>query len=198
MNKSPFKFLAACILGGIAVGSVIGFLGLSGLISKPFFDFLSAAVIKLCIGIIVLIIDLLCIWGLFKPKLDRYIDKNGESVVGVIEDVREIPRPDQLNADEWTKKVRYACVISYKAGSREYKKEFPPTHLTSKQELYPFSLEVGNEISIKYLKKFPSLSQIDAEQLKTGREKESKNDIIHLIMIPLLVTTIYLAAVILF
>ena len=97
---------------------------------------------------------MLCIWGLFKPKLDRYIDKNGESVVGVIEDVREIPRPDQLNADEWTKKVRYACVISYKAGNREYKKEFPPTHLTSKKELYPFSLEVGNEISIKHLKKF--------------------------------------------
>ena len=195
-NKTPFKTIVISIIIGAVIGSLIGVLGVSGIIPKTFFESVTSMIIKLGIGLIILIIDLLFSLALLKPFLDRYIEKNGISTDGIIEDVQEIPYPDQLSADEWVRKVRYACIISYNVGTDLYKKEFPPTFLTSKRELYPFSFETGNKICIKYLKKFPSFALIDVEQIKTGQKKEHHDDLIHLIMLPLIITITYITTLI--
>ena len=42
------------------------------------------------------------------------------------------------------------------------------------------------------MKKIPNISFIDNEKLKEGYEAETQNDIIHLIMIPLIITAVYI------
>lgn len=195
-NNSPFKMIILWITIGAVIGSLIGILGLSGIIPADKMMSITSITIKVCIGLIVLIIDLLFAWGLCQPFLRKYISDHGEETVGLIEYIREIPRPDQLDVDEWIRKVRYSCTIRYKGNKKEYSKEFPPSHLTSKRELYPLALEEGQEIAIKYLKRIPSLSIIYVDKWIEGWQNETKNDRIHLIMIPSIITALYITAII--
>ena len=78
---------------GIIVGSIIGALGFYGVIPREFRDSTTYATVKMCIGLIVLIVDLLCVWGRIKPIIDKHIDKNGKSATGTIESVRVISHP---------------------------------------------------------------------------------------------------------
>ncbi|MCR5599166.1 MAG: hypothetical protein K6G33_00265 [Ruminococcus sp.] len=195
-EKNSLKLMVLCILAGAFIGSLIGALGLSGVISGDKMMNVMSLTLKVCVSLIVLIIDLLFILGLCQPFLLKYIYNNGETTVGVIEYVREIPRPDQLFVDEWIIKVRYSCTIRYKANNKEYSKEFPPTHLTSKREMYPLTLDKNNEIPIRYLKRLPTLSAIDVDKIRTGRQNEAKNDKIYLIMIPSILTAVYITTII--
>ena len=176
------------IIAGFIIGSLIGALGYFKIIPKEFAEMIPSTTI----GLIVLIIDLLFIWAWIYHFLRRYVNKYGISTTGTIKSVRELPHPKELNVDEWCRKVRYSCIISYKVGTKEYNKEFPPTCLTSKQELYPLVIEDDTEIEIKYMNKFPNISFIDNEKLKEGYQAEHQNDIIHLIMIPLIITAVYI------
>jgi len=194
MNKNPFRMICIWILSGAAAGSLIGILGVSGIIPEAYLKIIVPSVLKICIGIIAAIVDVLCLFALFKPLLDSYIDKNGVLSAGTIVDVREIPRPDQLCAGDWERLSRFACTVSYKAGTKEYRKEYPPTALTSRQKLYPLSLAEGEQITIKYLKAMPFLSVLDAEILKTQRKSEITESRIYFIIIPLIVTIACIAA----
>ncbi len=136
------------------------------------------------------------IWGLIKPIIDRHIDKNGESVTGIIESVRTIPHPKYFSEDEWSRPSQFACVVSYNTDKGKITKEFPPTPLTSERELYPFSLEEGNEIPIKYLKNHPKLSLINNDTLKSAYKAEHNNDAIHLVIILTIITALYIIAII--
>ena len=181
---------------GIIAGSIIGAMGYYGIIPREFRESTTYITIKICIGLIILIVDLFCIWGLVKPVIDKHIYKNGESVTGIIESVRKIPHPKHFSEDEWSRPSHFACVVYYNTDKGKITKEFPPTPLTSKRELYPFSLEEGNEIPIKYLKKHPKLSIINNERLKAIYKAEHNKDIIHLVMIPTIITALYILALI--
>lgn len=198
MNKSRLKVIVIWIISGTVIGSIIGAMGTFEIIPKTLYESISNATIKICLGLIVLIIDLLCLWGLFKPSLDNYIDKNGKSAVGIITNLQEIPLPNQLEVEEWNRKLRFACSVTYEANGKKHIKEFPPTHLTSKRELYPFELKEGAEIKLKYLKKFPKISLIDNDKLKSGYKKEHINSRIYLIMFPLIITAIFAVFLIFF
>ena len=91
---------------------------------------------------------------------------------------------------------RFACVVSYGTEKEKITKEFPPTPLTSERELYPFSFKEGNEIPIQYLKNHPKMSIINNEKLKTAYKAEHNNDVIYLIMIPTIITALYILALI--
>lgn len=181
---------------GIIVGSLIGAMSYYGIIPREFRESTTYITIKICIGLIILIVDLFCIWGLVKPIIDKNIDKNGESVTGIIESVRKIPHPKHFSEDEWSRPSHFACVVSYNTDKGKITKEFPPTPLTSERELYPFSLEKGNEIPIKYLKNHPKLSIINNDTLKAAYKAEHTNDMIHLVMIPIISTALYILALI--
>lgn len=196
-DDKAFRMTVICIIAGAVIGSVIGALGLLGVIPQEYFGSTTEIVIKICIGLIVLIVDLLFIWAICQPMLRGYIDRNGVQTNGEITTVREIPCPDQLYADEWVRKLRYSCTVKYCAGGREYNKEFPPTHLTSKRELYPFALEEGMEIPVRYLRSFPSVSVLDVDVLKNAWKQENQRDRKLFILIPLIITAGYLTAVIL-
>lgn len=128
--------------------------------------------------------------------ISKYIDEHGTSTTGVIENVVTLTRPDQLRLDEWIKLSRYSITVSYEVNQKKYTKEFPPTILTSKRELYPHSIEKGDSIDLKYLKKNPNLSIVDIEVLKKETTSESENARIHLIMIPLIITVMFIIGVI--
>ncbi len=130
MKKNPFKVLYIYIIAGFIIGSLISALGLFKIIPREFAEMIPST----AIGLIVLIIDLLFIWAWIYRFLRRYVNRNGISTIGTIKSVREIPHPKELNVDEWCRKVRYSCIISYKVGTKEYNKEFPATCLTSRQE----------------------------------------------------------------
>lgn len=196
MNKNYFKTIIICMAVGIIVGSIIGAMGYYGIIPREFRESVTYTTIKICIGLIILIVDLLCVWGLIKPIIDKHIDKNGESATGIIESVREIPHSKHFSEDEWSRPSHFACVISYSTDKGKITKEFTPTPLTSKREMYPFSFEEGNEIPIKYLKNHPKLSVINIDKLKAAYKSEHSNDIIHLVMIPTIITVLYILAII--
>ena len=150
---------------GIIVGSLIGSMSYYGIIPREFRESTTYITIKICIGLIILIVDLFCIWGLVKP-------------------------------DEWSRPSHFACVVYYNTDKGKITKEFPPTPLTSERELYPFSLEEGNEIPIKHLKNHPKLSIINNDTLKAAYKAEHTNDMIHLVMIPIISTALYILALI--
>lgn len=195
-DSKAFKMIVKFIIAGAIIGSVIGVMGLVGIIPGDRLETVTEITIKICIGLIVLIIDLLFALGLCQPLIRRYIDKNGKQTNGLIEYVNELPRPDQFGLDKWIRKVRYSLTVKYCADSKEYSKEFPPTHLTSMRELFPLSFEEGKEIPVKFLKRFPMLSILDLDILKDARNTENRNARIHLIMIPLIITTMYIIAII--
>ena len=195
-DSNAFKIIVKYIIVGAVIGSFIGVMGLVGIIPGDKLESVTEITIKTCIGLIVLIIDLLFALGLCQPLIRGYIDKHGKQTNGVIEYVKEIPRPDQLGLDEWIRKVRYSLTVKYYVDSKEYRKEFPPTHLTSKRELYPLSFEEGKEISVKHLERIPMLSLLDLDVLKNAWNIESQTSRIHLIMIPLIITTMYIIVII--
>lgn len=195
-DSSTFKMVVKFIVAGAVIGSVIGVMGLVGIIPDSKLESVTEITIIICIGLIVLIIDLLFALGHCQPLIRGYIDKNGEQTNGVIEYVKEIPRPDQLGLDEWVRKVRYSLSVKYNVDSKEYRKEFSPTHLTSRRELYPLSFEKGKEIPVKYLKRIPMLSILDLDILKNAWNSENQTSRIHFIMIPLIITALYIIAVI--
>lgn len=194
--SNHFKRIIIGITIGIIVGSIIGAMGYYGIIPRELRELTTYATIKICLGLIVFIVDLFCVWGLIKPIIDKRIDKNGETVTGTVESVQKIPHPKHLSEDEWSRPSRFACAVSYNTDKGKITKEFPPTPLTSERELYPFSLEKGNEIPIKYLKNHPKLSIINNEKLKAAYKAEHNNDIIHLVMIPAIITALYILALI--
>lgn len=196
MNKKPIISIMLWIIGGMIIGSFIGALGYYRVLPENVYNTLSSFTIRLCIGLIVLIVDLLCAWGLIRPIVNKYIDNHGESTTGYIDNVVTLTKPDQLQADDWIKQSRYSFTISYEVNQKKYTKEFPPTILTSKRELYPHNIDQGNSIELKYLKSNPKLSIINLDVLKKGAAFESENVRIHLIFIPLIITVIYIIGLI--
>lgn len=197
MKEHPFRFLLLCIIIGAAVGSLIGAAGLMGVIPKGIFLSVAGAVIKLCFGLIVLMIDVLCIFGLMRPIAFQRIDREGRRTAGIIKEVTVTPLPSELGEDEWTQKARFSFTVRYKAGETDIEKQFPPTCLTSRRELYPQSTQQGSEIPVKYLESTPKSSLIDIEYLKAGALWEQKNARVHLIMIPLIITAAFIIVLVL-
>lgn len=196
MKKKPIISIILWIIGGMIIGSFIGLLGYYRVLPENVYDTLSNFTIRLCIGLIVLIVDLLCAWGLIRPIINKYIDNHGESTTGCIDNVVSLTKPDQLQLDDWIKQSRYSFTVSYEVNNKKYTKEFPPTILTSKRELYPHNIDQGNSIEIKYLKNNPKLSIINIDMLKKGAFSEAENSRIHLIFIPLITTVTYIIGLI--
>jgi len=108
MNKKPIISIMLWIIGGMIIGSFIGALGYYRVLPENVYNTLSSFTIRLCIGLIVLIVDLLCAWGLIRPIVNKYIDNHGESTTGYIDNVVTLTKPDQLQADDWIKQSRYS------------------------------------------------------------------------------------------
>lgn len=195
MKKNPIIITLIWIITGILIVTIIETIGV--LLNIPKDNFLSATsiLIRLCLGAIVLLVDSLCIWGLLRPIMIKCIDRNGIRIMGKIENVTVIPRPDQLGEGDWVQKARFAFIVSYEVDSKKYCKEYTPTCLTSKQELYPQIIEIGEDIPIKYYKKAPKMSLIDINLLKSGLQNEQNNARVHLIMIPIIITLVYVIAI---
>lgn len=197
MNKKTVTSLIWWIVGGALVGSCIGFLGHSSILPESVASTLPGLTIKVCFGLMLLIIYLLCFWGAMQPAMNRHIDEEGESVTGVIEEVKVLSRPDQINADEWEKLARFAFIVSYEVGEKKYRKEFPPTTLTSKRELYPQSVEKGSPIQLKYLKNRPKRVIIDVDRIKEGTIAETEASQLTLILIPLIASAVFIIGLLL-
>ena len=150
MNKKSIISILIWIVAVILVCSFIAALVYYRIFPKS----ISSVTIKACIGLIILIVDTFCAWGVIRPIISKYIDVHGSSTTGVIENVAVLTRPDQLRVDEWIKQSRYSFTISYKVNQKRYTKEFPPTILTSKCELYPQSINKGDSVGLKYLKEW--------------------------------------------
>ena len=192
MKNNHVNNLFVFVLIGLTFGSLIGSLGYFGILSRDRYDTLSNFTIIICIGLIITIIDLLFFRAIIYRIIINNIEKNGTTTSGKIEEISIIPHPSQLYADEWTKKSRYVLKVSYKAGLKTYKKEFPPTALVSKQELYPVLLEKGSIIELKYSKKRPSFCIIDIDALKEESDLKAKISNAFLLIIPLIITITYL------
>ena len=184
------------IVSGAVVGSLIGALGVLRIIPKDTFESAVGITIRICIGLIVLILDVLCIWALVRPGLIGYIKQNGETTEGIIAYVHEIPRPDQIREDAWIRRVRFVCTVLYHVNGKDYKVEFPPTPLTSRQALYPFSFEPEKMIPVQYLRRFPRLSRIALPQIQAEEKAEQQRNRIVFIVIPLILTALYVTAMI--
>ena len=87
--------------------------------------------------------------------------------------------------------------VKYHARGKEYRKVFSSQHLTSRQALYPISFEAGQEIPVKYPERFPALAVLDPDSLKRVWYTENKKSKIPVIMIPMIITALYIIAVIL-
>lgn len=196
MKKSPIKIILIWIVTGILIGTFIGLIGVFGHIPKDHFLSATNMIIRICLGAIVVLVDSLCIWALLRPIILQWIDRKGERAVGRIENITVIPRPNQLGEDDWVQKARFAFVVSYEVDSKKYCKEYSPTCLTSRQELYPQIIEIGEYMPIKYCKKAPKLSLIDIDLLKTGLRNEQNNARVYFIVIPIMITLAYVVSLI--
>lgn len=187
--EKPLFLLFLWSVGGIAIGNLIGLLGYYEIIPKG----VVGIVPKICIGVIVFIIDGACVWGIIYHTLNRSIDTDGESVTGIIEVITVIPKLSQLHVDEWQQQARYSCTVSYTVRQKVYKKEFPCTMYISKQELYPHILEKGREIPIKHHKKHPRFSMIDIDVLKQGYYAETRHTRSNLVLFLLMLNITFIA-----
>ena len=124
MNKKPVISIILWIIGGIFIGSFIGALGYYRVLPENVYNTLSSFTIRLCIGLIVLIVDLLCVWGLIRPIVNTYIDNHGESTIGFIDNVVTLTKPDQLQADDRIKQSRYSFTVSYEVNQKNTQKSF--------------------------------------------------------------------------
>ena len=85
----------------------------------------------------------------------------------------------------------------YHARGKEYRKVFSSQHPASRQALYPVSLEEGQEIPVKYPERFPALAVLDPDGLKRVWYTENKKTKIPVIMILMIITTLYVIAIVL-
>ena len=106
-DSRAFRMTVRWILAGAVIGSVTGVMAVAGIIPGDQAAAVSGIVIKADIGIIVLMIDILFACALCQPVIRGYIEKHGRQTIGVIESVKEIPRPDQLGLDEWVRKALF-------------------------------------------------------------------------------------------
>jgi len=196
LKNNPFRMILIWIVFGAVIGSLIGALGVLRIIPKDTFESAVGITIRICIGLIVLILDLLCIWALLRPRLIGYIKQHGETAEGIIAYVHEIPRPDQLREDAWIRKARFVCTVLYHVNGKDYKVEYPPTPLTSRQAMYPFSFEPEKVIPVQYLRRFPQLSCIALPQIQAAEQAEQQRNRIVFIVIPLILTALYVTAMI--
>ena len=199
MDNKPFKFLLKCIVFGIVTGTVLGVLGLLHIFDEDTFYSIVSGLIRLCAVLIVGIIDILCLWAaVFKPVIDKAIIKNGITAGGRIEKITAIVKPGQPNADKNSVKARFVYSVSYKANGKSFCKQYPPTCLTDRIELgRVLPNDEGEEIPIKHLKRFPSLSVIDNEILISAAKEERKESMIHFVMLPIISTVILITILIL-
>ena len=199
MDNKPFIFFLKCIVAGLIIGSVIGIIGLTHIIKEENFFLFVRTLLKLCVGLIAGIIDTLCLWALIvKPIIDRMILKSGISTKGTIDSVTSIAKPGQGNIDDMHIKARFTYNISYEANGRKITKQMPPTCLTCKEELSKvLPLEEGEQIGIRHHERFPSLSVIDNEIPIKAAKEERKQTLIHILMIPIIVTIIAVTLIIL-
>ena len=199
MKNNPFKFLLICIAAGIAVGSVIGVLGLLNVFSQESYMFTVKLLIKLCLGVIVGLVDVLCMWGLIiRPLIDERIKNKGIKTKAIIENITALPRPDKYGLDKEFQKARFVYSVRYGANGKSITAQCVPTCLTSRKELDGIlPIDEGEEIDIKYLKSFPSDFLIDNDILFKAVKEERRESRIHLIMIPLITTIVFITLLIL-
>lgn len=188
------KAILLWIFAGCVIGSLIGLIGAAGILPESMLRTLTGWTIRICTGIIVLLVDGLCIWALIRRRLMYNIAQNGASAVGTVTAVREIPHPADLNADVWTRRVRFVFTVSYPAGTAVYEKEFPPTCLLSRQALYPVQAEEGSKLPVRYHLKHPRMSLIDVDAIADGTQKEQQNAAKFFVLVPVLLTTVWLWA----
>lgn len=184
----PLIFWLVVVIVGLGLGNIIGFLAYSGVIAKEIFR----SIPKICFGIIVIIIDSLCIWFIIYRQLYKSTDAKGEPTVGIIEDIFVFSNPKQLLLNEWIRDVSFCCTISYSAEGKNHRKEFPPTAYTSRQELYPITFEEGGEIKLKYHKKHPRFCIIDIDLLKQCYYAQTRRIHIISLFIIFIVTVSYI------
>ena len=182
-KKKPLFLLLICMTVGFIIGNLTGILALLEIIPKEIFRNIP----KACIGLMVLIVDTLCIWGIINRRIYNTVDTMGESVVGTVTGLIMIPNKKQLNLNDWQKQVSYSCTVSYKVKQRVYERDLPPTTYISPQELYPNKIEEGGEIKLKYHKKFPRRVMIDIDVLKEGYFNQTKR--IHIVL-PLIISIV--------
>lgn len=187
--------MALLLLGPLTIVLIVRLMLHFGIIPDQMREAVSSGIIKTCLGMIVLIVNLLCIWGLILSGLSRRIDRSGERTAAIIESVDVLPLPHQTDESEFTQKARFVITVSYSIDQKTLKKQFPPTILTSRRELHPLSLEVGESLPIKYRRKHPRFAIIDIEPIKSGAVRETEKARIHLILIPLIITAAYSALV---
>ena len=194
LNSS--KIIMLFIITGVIVGVLIGGFCVVTNTSEETFLTVTSTIIKVCIGLFVLTINILCLCALLRPVFINRIDERGKTTTGVIEDVVVLAHPNQLYVDEWMKKVRYSCTISYEADAKKYLKAFSTTALTSKRELFPLNISKGNNVPIKYCRRFPGMSIIDVDILKRSLKSEQKRYRVFFMIIPIVVTTFYIVSIV--
>lgn len=197
MKKNPLVSIAICVLIGISVGSILGALGYYKFIPESIYKIMYNSTQRTCGAIIVVTVDLFCFWGILQPLINKYINKNGGTVIGVIDDVKLITGPDQNYIDEYHKKNVYSCTISYMVKDRKYKKEFPPIVCISQHELSTIKLEKDEYIPIKFFKPMPYLSIIDVEIVKKSVNDLQMKNRKFIITVSLIITTIFVTLLIL-
>ena len=191
MKKNCSKTVIKGIVVGVFIGCAVGVLGLMKVI--PLGDYLSLTelIIKGGIGAIVLIIDVLCVWAFIRPRMTEKIFREGEPVIGRIEESVMISHPKHYGDPERIRPARFSFTVSYSVDGKLYRRELSPTCLTTKRELDPQSTDEGEPIRLKYLKSRPKEVVIDCEALINGMRAEFRASRVHFIMIPVVVTLGY-------
>ena len=192
MKQSGVKAILLWILIGAVIGSGIGVLGVTGVIPGRKMMQVTGWTIRICLGLIVLLADVLCIWALIRRKILAAVEKNGMSAAGTVTAVREIPHPAHLNDDDWVRKAMFVFTVSYQAGGRTVTKEFTPTALLSRRELYPLQAEIGSSLPVKYSRKHPGLSLIDVDVIKQRMREDQQRSAKFFVIIPVILTAAWI------
>lgn len=190
-ESSSKKLITQWIILGAVIGSIIGVLGVLGVIPGDKLLDMAGQAFWGGIGLIVLIIDALCVWALIRPFMSYGIERKGKAITGKISDIETIVRPDQIGVGEWMQKCRFVLSVTYEVEGVVYTKKFDPTCLTSRQELYPLVLEKDSDIPLKYRRKNPRKVIIDNETITKGICEEQKTNRKAMIIVPLALTLTY-------
>ncbi len=196
MKNGHFKIILTGIVVGVFIGCMVGVLGLMKVIPLNDYLFATELIIKGSIGLIVLMIDALCVFGLIRPRMTEKIMRNGVRVMGRIEESGMISHPKHISDPESIRPARFRFIVSYSAEGEDFRRELSPTCLTTKRDLLPLSTEEGEQIPLRYIKSRPKEVVIDNETLMNGLIAENKASRVHLIMIPVVVTLAFILAVI--
>ena len=192
MKQNHAKGILLWILAGAAIGSGIGILGVTGIIPGEQLMRVTGLTVHICIGLIVLLIDSLCIWALVRRQILAAVERSGASAAGTVTAVREIPHPGYLTDDDWVRKARFVFTVTYQAENKTYTKEFPPTALLSRQTLYPVLAEPGCSLPVRYSRKHPRFSLIDVNVMIQALKHEQRTTARFFVIIPIVLTTLYI------